>query len=234
MRAAFISDIHGNIHALAAVQRFLSSQNIDHVVVLGDLVGYGASPGAVIDTVERMRWHVTLGSSDARVAFTFAEGGGRAGVSEQVLAWTREMLTREQFDFLRRLPTNGRLVTPHGRVRFFHGSPHDPDTKLDLMAEDRELERVLEATGARVVVCGGTHVPLYRKVGQGLFIDPGSVGLTLNSEPGADVAIVEFSGKAPEVEMHKVQYDFHAAAFDIMAWNLPPVIADVIRTGRMG
>ena len=233
MRAAFISDIHGNIHALSAVQRFLAGQNIDSVVVLGDLVGYGASPGAVIDTVERLGWQVTLGSSDARVAFTFAEGE-RAGISEQVLVWTREMLTREQFDFLRRLPTSGRLNTPLGRVRFFHGSPHDPDKKLNLMADDRELEGVMEAVSARFVVCGGTHIPLYRKVGHGLFIDPGSVGLTLNSEPGADVVIVDFSGKTAEVSMHKVQYDFHAAAFDIMAWNLPPVIADVIRTGRMG
>lgn len=234
MRAAFLSDIHGNVHALAAVQRFLLTQNIDHVLVLGDLVGYGASPGAVIDTVERMGWQTTLGSSDARVAFGFVDKSERTGVSDTVLGWTREMLTREQTDFLRRLPTSGRLLTPLGRVRFFHGSPHDPDKKLNLLADDRELEQVQQTVGAKFVVCGGTHVPFYRKVGEGLFIDPGSVGLTLNSEPGADVTVVDFSGRMPSVEMHKVQYDFHAAAFDIMAWDLPPVIADVIRTGRMG
>jgi hypothetical protein len=36
------------------------------------------------------------------------------------------------------------------------------------------------------------------------------------------------------VQLHKISYDYHAAAFDIVAWNLPPVIADVIKSGRMG
>ncbi len=234
MRLAFLSDIHGNIHALSAVQRFLSEEQVESVVILGDLVGYGASPGAVIDLVQRAGWVSALGSSDARAAFEFAERGARAGVAEQTLTWTRGMLSGEQMDFLRRLPTGGRIMTKLGRVRYFHGSPHDPDSRLDLMGEDRDLSFVLENLGAKVVVCGGTHVPYFRKVEGGLFIDPGSVGLSLNREPGADVAILDILDQEVKVHLHKVAYDYHAAAFDIVAWDLPPVIADVIKTGCMG
>jgi predicted phosphodiesterase len=90
-----------------------------------------------------------------------------------------------------------------------------------------------ETLGARVVVVGGTHIPFFREVDDTLFIDPGSVGLSLNHEPGADLAIVDCSGRRPKAALHKVAYDYHSAAFDILAWSLPPVIADVIKTGRM-
>lgn len=235
MRLAFISDLHGNIQALTAVKRFLTEGAVTQVIVVGDLVGYGASPGPVIDFVRREGWLTGLGSSDVRVALELGGGdGGRHGVADQVLGWTRRVLSAEQLEFLRRLPLGGRLMTPVGRVRFFHGSPHTPEERLDLMAPERDLEELAETLGARVVVVGGTHVPFVRVVGDTTFVDPGSVGLSLNHEPGADVALVDCLGRKPRVTLHKVPYDYASSAFDIMAWNLPPVIADVIRTGRMG
>ncbi|GMA16549.1 metallophosphoesterase [Deinococcus metallilatus] len=234
MRLAFISDLHGNIQALTTVKRFLAEQIVNQVIVVGDLVGYGASPGPVIDFVRREGWVTGLGSSDMRVALELGERAERHGVADQVLGWTRKVLSPDQLEFLRRLPPGGRLMTPVGRVRFFHGSPHAPDQRLDLMAPERELEELAEMLGARVVVVGGSHVPFVRTVGDTTFVDPGSVGLSLNHEPGADVAVVDCVGRKPRVTLHKVSYDYASSAFDIMAWNLPPVIADVIRTGKMG
>jgi predicted phosphodiesterase len=233
LRIAFISDLHANIHALTSVKRFLSENIVNQVIVVGDLVGYGASPGPVIDFVRREGWATGLGSSDMRVSMELGERAERKGVADQVLVWTRKMLTPEQNDYLRRLPPGGRIMTPVGRVRFFHGSPHNPEERIDLMAQERELEALADSLSSRVIVVGGSHVPFVRVVGDTTFIDPGSVGLSLNHEPGADVAIVDCVGRRPKVSLHKVTYDFASSAFDIMAWNLPPVIADVIRTGKM-
>lgn len=233
MRIAFISDLHANIHALTSVKRFLSENIVNQVIVVGDLVGYGASPGPVIDFVRREGWATGLGSSDMRVSMELGERAERKGVADQVLVWTRKMLTPEQNDYLRRLPPGGRIMTPVGRVRFFHGSPHNPEDRIDLMAQERELEALADSLSSRVIVVGGSHVPFVRVIGDTTFLDPGSVGLSLNHEPGADVAIVDCVGRRPKVSLHKVTYDFASSAFDIMAWNLPPVIADVIRTGKM-
>ena len=174
-----------------------------------------------------------MGSSDARVAFDVGAEGERKGVAGSVLTWTRGVLNAEQLEFLRKLRAGDRLETPLGRLRYFHGALLEPEQRFDLTGQERDLEVLAEQLGATVIVVGGTHVPLVRHVGDVVFVDPGSVGLSLNCEPGADVAIVEMQGLKPKIKLHKVPYDMHPAAFDIMAWDLPPVIADVIKTGHM-
>ena len=64
--------------------------------------------------------------------------------------------------------------------------------------------------------------------------DPqGSVGLSLNGEPGADYALLKFGTAGLEVTMNKVEYDFAAVAFDIVAWGLPATVAEAVQQGRM-
>lgn len=40
MKIAVFSDIHGNIEALDAVLRDIEAFKVDHLICLGDLVGY--------------------------------------------------------------------------------------------------------------------------------------------------------------------------------------------------
>ena len=68
MRYLVISDIHGNLPALAAVLRDCPPETYDRVLVLGDLVGYGAEPGEVIDRVRSLAPHVVVrGNHDKAV-----------------------------------------------------------------------------------------------------------------------------------------------------------------------
>lgn len=233
MRLAFLSDLHANIQALTAAAQWLEGQAVDKVVVVGDLVGYGANPGPVIDFVQQQGYTAGLGSSDLRTALPVGGQCERQGVSEQVIAWTREVLLPDQMDYLRALQPGGRIRTPAGTVRFFHGSPHDPEQKLDLTGSEESLQVLAAQYPARLIVSGGTHVPFVRRVGEVTFLDPGSVGFSLNREPGADVALVDLEeGAPPKVTLHKVPYDVASAAFDILAWELPPQIAQALRTGH--
>ncbi|MFX6622273.1 hypothetical protein ABTG47_20570, partial [Acinetobacter baumannii] len=61
---------------------------------------------------------------------------------------------------------------------------------------------------------------------------------TLGGEPGADVLLLEEDPEPQEgypalkVRFLKVPYDFGQVLFDLAAWELPPVLSDVIRQGR--
>jgi predicted phosphodiesterase len=135
---------------------------------------------------------------------------------------------------LRTLPVQQRLDTPTGRLRFFHGSPETPAERLNLNQDPVRLGQLLDRNRATILACGGSHVPYFRKIPKGWVVNPGSVGLSLNGEPGADYALLRFpEDGGVDVRMDKVEYDFAAVAFDIIAWGLPPTIAEAVQQGRM-
>ncbi|MHA2094015.1 MAG: metallophosphoesterase family protein, partial [Candidatus Hodarchaeales archaeon] len=52
MKIAIISDIHGNLEALKSVFTSIDTHGeLDHIVCLGDLVGYYANPVECIDII---------------------------------------------------------------------------------------------------------------------------------------------------------------------------------------
>ena len=55
MRFLILTDIHGNLEALDAVLESAQPASFDSVLVLGDLVGYGANPNEVIDRINPSR-----------------------------------------------------------------------------------------------------------------------------------------------------------------------------------
>lgn len=234
MILGIISDVHANVLALEAVLEALRQQGADTIVCLGDLVGYGPSPNETIELVRSAGVLCTLGSSDERIAYDFARRKRpRAGVAEATLEWTREILEPRHVEFLRSLPVQQRLNTPAGRLRFFHGTPETPSERLDLTQDPITIARLLERNRCRILSAGGTHVPYYRELQAGWVIDPGSVGLSLNGEPGADYALLRIEPDRVEVAMDKVEYDFAAVAFDIIAWGLPAMVAEAVQQGRM-
>ena len=105
--------------------------------------------------------------------------------------------------------------------------------RLNLNQDPFTLARMLQRHRCSILVAGSTHVPFYRKVETGLVINPGSVGLSLNGEPGADYALLNISEEGVDIHMDKVEYDFAAVAFDIVAWGLPSMVAEAVQMGRL-
>jgi len=119
MRVAVLSDIHSNLVALDSVLAAIPS--VDEVWHLGDVVGYGPDPDAV---VARLR---DLGAIGVRGNHDAAAVGGPEIESFNVdaraaMEWTRAVISDESRAWLRALP--GRQE----RVGFtlVHGSPRDP------------------------------------------------------------------------------------------------------------
>ena len=48
MKYALLSDIHSNLHALDACLAHAQAQEAERILILGDLVSYGAFPAEVV------------------------------------------------------------------------------------------------------------------------------------------------------------------------------------------
>ncbi len=234
MLLGIISDVHANIVALDAVFECFKKHKVDQVLCLGDLVGYGPSPNEVIERIRSERVMCTLGEADERIAYRFTgHHRKREGVADATLEWTSTVLEPQNLSFLRYLPVQARLKTSAGRLRYFHSSMYSPSERIDLDLDPEGLQGVLREHRCNILATGKTHVPVVKSLGTGWIINPGSVGLSLNGEPGADYALIRVEGGKVEITMDKVEYDYAAVAFDILAWDLPEVIAEAIQLGRM-
>ena len=54
MRYLILTDIHGNLEALDACLSDARTRRYTSTLVLGDIVGYGADPNAVVDRVREL------------------------------------------------------------------------------------------------------------------------------------------------------------------------------------
>src|SRR5579884_3145634 len=98
-----MSDVHGNLPALEAVEASLPPH--DHVYVAGDLCLEGPQPAEVIDFIAQRGWLAVMGNTDCDIL----DGPQDDSTKDQRIAWTRDQLGEERLRWLGELPFERRL-----------------------------------------------------------------------------------------------------------------------------
>lgn len=252
MRVGIISDIHGNIEALRAVFDQLEKRGCDELVCLGDIVGYGPSPGECIDFLREKNVISVKGNHDHYVV-SGNEHPDSFGITEsacKAVKWTREVLSREQIDWLDSLP----FTLKRGDATFIHAAV---DT-----AEGEYWPYIFDVHSAMFhfyfqettfAFFGHIHVPLlfahqcndsapptiwveklkdrdFREFYDYKFlINPGSVGQPRNCDPRGSAIIFDMTTK--EMEIVAAEYDVKLTCGKIIAAGLPGDLAHRLGKG---
>ena len=177
MRIAVVSDIHGNLPALEAVDRDLRDRGADAVVNLGDCVSGPLLPLETAQFLMAQDWVTLAGNHERQMLNPGPKGLGPSD------GFARARMTGAELAWLAALPPTCRFSA---EVFLCHGTPDsDLDPFLETVepagprrATATEVEARLGALEAPVVLCGHTHVPraVRSRSGQ-LIVNPGSVGL---------------------------------------------------------
>ncbi len=246
MRYLIVTDIHGNSTALETVLERAAEEPFDHILVLGDLVGYGAGPNEVVEIVRRFELpaHVIRGNHDKVVA-RLDDSAGFNRVAQAAVEWTIGALSEENLEYVRRLPRGPVEVEPG--VSICHGSPLDEDQYL--LSTD-QAQRVFESDPSRVSFFGHTHIPtlfsgdarsadvriLEPEEGEieldpeiYYLINPGSVGQPRDRDPRA--AYMIFDSERSSARLYRVDYPLEEAQRKIVDAGLPPVLAQRLSVG---
>ena len=246
MRYLILSDMHANWDAFSAVLRRVRRKRFDAVLVLGDLVGYGAGPNQVVEAVRALagRVYMVRGNHDKVVAGI--EDGSNFNHAALVAArWTTERLTAANLRFVRELP-RGPLPTDEGVV-LCHGSPLDEDAYL---FSDYDAYEIFLTHRAELTFFGHTHVPsLFVQRGGGIevallrgesgaipidpggryLINPGSIGQPRDRDPRA--AYMTYDSERRVVHWHRLEYPVERARKRIADAGLPKVLGDRLAVG---
>jgi diadenosine tetraphosphatase ApaH/serine/threonine PP2A family protein phosphatase len=150
---ALLADIHGNREALSACLADAARRKAERYVFLGDLVGYGADPGWVVDRVMDYVGRgalAILGNHDAAAAGAPVSMGETAA---RAIVWTRQQLNAAQRDFLEKLP----LSIEDGARYYVHASADEPAQWHYILGAQR-ARKSLDATESQQTFCGHVHL----------------------------------------------------------------------------
>ncbi len=243
MRYLVISDIHANLEALDAV--LAAAPAHDRVLLLGDVVGYGADPNAVVDHVRTLSGLVAIRGNHDKVAAGLDSTEGFNYLAKHAISWTSATLTPANLAWLAALE-QGPLAVDE-TVQVCHGAPFDEDCYV---FDDLDAVRALQTSERQLCLFGHTHVPAAYgltnqllhlgapksgtplSIGGGAryLINVGAVGQPRDGDPRAAFGLVDTA--AMTLTAHRVPYDIAAAQAKILAAGLPEVLATRLARGR--
>jgi predicted phosphodiesterase len=245
MRYLVLSDIHANIDALEAVLTAAAARGYDQVLLLGDLVGYGAAPDAVIERVRALNTVAAIRGNHDKVA-TGEDGTENFNpLAKRSAQWTRSAIAAGNIAYLAQLPRGPMQVTDE--IEICHGMPHDEDAYV---FDGLDAVRAINAASRPICLFGHTHVPLIvvlddgaleydgvadgqvlpLKSGTRYLINAGSVGQPRDGNPSAAFAILDMTRR--QMEFVRVPYPVDAAQARIREAGLPDALADRLAAGR--
>lgn len=243
LKLALVSDIHGNILALEAALAEISRHEPDRIVVLGDLVLNGPRPAECVDKVRELEaagalviagnTDIAVADGDYAAAFPWLD---EVPVSHRAAAdWSRDLLSDDQLEYLRRLPAERRLSVDDDLILACHASPGSQTSGLPADLDAAVTVQRVTRTDARVICCGHTHVADVRELGRKLIVNPGSCGYAFDGTPDACWGLLSVDpGEQPQATLYRAEYDPTPAAEEVSQRGLPGDVyrAATIRTGR--
>ena len=256
MRIAVLSDIHANLPALDAV--LADAGEVDAVWHLGDVVGYGPEPDAVVARLRSIGAEGVRGNHDAAAC-----GGSEIDWfnpdARRAMEWTRQAISPASVAWLAALPDR----RAEGECELVHGSPREPLWEYVTSDDVAAANLAALAPGARIGLHGHTHMPVawleeveagqdgaagqdgfatgaVRLVrgrpgatlelrGRRALVNPGSVGQPRDGDPDASYLLWEPG--ADRVTWRRVPYDVGAVQRSMREAGLPASLAARLAMG---
>jgi putative phosphoesterase len=223
MRLALLSDQHGNDVAFRAALEDVERLDVQEIVCLGDVVQGGSEPAQTLDRLAACGCKTVLGNADAFLLEVSADSP--EPITERQLAvreWTLSQLTSSHLEQILSFAPVVRRELDGVSLLLFHGSPRSYDDVLLPELGDEALEPFL-GHAATLLAGGHTHLQWTRRVGDALYVNPGSVGISYDRHepepptlrPLAEWALVTIADGSVAVEFRQVPYaveDVQAAA----------------------
>ena len=244
MRFLVLSDVHANLEALEAV--LAAERSWSQALVLGDLVGYGADPNAVVERVRRLPIAAIVRGNHDKVATGLASVDTFNPIARQAILWTARTLTADNYAWLAALPQGPAPFDSD--VEVCHGAPFDEDFYV---FDELDAQRAGASASRPLCLMGHTHVQSIFRLGQYVsaertsarvpyafhyatisraLVNCGAVGQPRDGDPRAAYGVLDTDAKV--LTLGRVDYDVEAAQAKILAADLPPSLAQRLAIGR--
>ncbi|KYC65368.1 metallophosphoesterase family protein [Heyndrickxia coagulans] len=210
MKLAFISDIHGNAHALEAVLEDIEQKRADKIFVLGDLCFRGPEPQRAYEMVMALKTKVIKGNADEWVYRGVSMNEVPENAYEMMNRerdWTVSRMEQNAVESLHQLPEEVKYEYGGIKIHGFHATPYSLLENVPPDSENSKLKEKLMQEDADIYLYAHIHLPFIRTFDGKTFVNLGSVGLPFDGIAKASYAMVEIGDHDYQVSNVRVSYD---------------------------
>jgi putative phosphoesterase len=237
LKAAFISDIHGNATALESVLNDLEKRQVDQIFILGDLCYRGPEPRRSLELVRSLHSPVIKGNADEWVV----RGVRKGEVPDQALEmmnlereWTMTQLDEESLKYLDGLPTELKLEFGGKKVHAFHATP---DSLLDVVSPFEKNEVLLEKMmkeDADLYIYAHIHRPYVRYLNGRCIMNIGSVGMPFDTIGISSYGLIDIEDNCFQTSIVKVNFNLQKVIRQMDEFRYPvnTPVRDILEKGN--
>ena len=244
MRILIVSDIHSNLEAFESVLDDADGRGgFDEIWSLGDLVGYGPDPAAVIDALRERPHRAVVGNHDLAAIgeLSLDSFNDYAAAANR---WTADALDDDRRRYLSGQPRTLEI----DEFTLAHGSPRDPI--WEYVVSPRAAAANFNYFDTYRCLVGHSHVPFicrpderagalfmrppfgtpYPLEDDRFIINPGSVGQPRDRDARASYAVYDSDGET--LTHYRVEYDIPTTQDKMRSVGLPAFLIDRLAYGQ--
>jgi len=244
MRYLVFSDIHSNFEAFEKFLAHKKVKNVDRILFLGDLVGYGPDPDKVIAQFKELPHVRSVRGNHDKVIADLESSSLFNPAAAFSAEWSKLKISPPNYQFLKKLPKGPQVIDRF--ITICHGSTFDEDYYVFSQFEASESFKFMETS---IGFFGHTHFPIiYYLRNEKLdivhltentrikldantryLINPGSIGQPRDKNPASSFIIFD-SGKM-EISFNRFSYDVTKTQKKIREAGLPELLASRLEAG---
>jgi predicted phosphodiesterase len=153
MKYAIISDIHSEYHLLKQCLNSIKSNNIERIICLGDIIGYGTYPNETVNAIIENNIVCVAGNHDKAIfeneAYNFMNHNAKRAIDKNCI-----QLSAKSKKFLEDLKLN----YIEKDLFFVHGMPPNSPYEYLYNFDNNDIRNLkLENYAQNIFFCGHTH-----------------------------------------------------------------------------
>jgi putative phosphoesterase len=244
MKYLIFSDIHSNLEAFEKMLSLKKVQEVDKLLFLGDLVGYGADPDKTIDLYKELKDTYAIRGNHDKVISELESSSLFNPVAAFSAEWSKLHINKDNMQLLLNLKKGPQVVDRF--ITICHGSTFDEDYYVFSMFEAVESIKFMQTS---IGFFGHTHFPIIyllrnEKIdvvplnnntkikldpNTRYLINPGSIGQPRDKNPNPSFVI--FDSTKREIQFIRFTYNIKKAQKKIRDAGLPEILASRLESG---